>query len=154
MYFGDFSSLVQLGVGLHLGTALLQLYGEIGLQPMIRSIERMKNVAEDPNYPPKDQHRDELATIVSRFEVYKIQMFTDFKKYLFANSVVAALLICILVFISYSYSEPVSAECSVFLLALSILPAPITLCCHWYDATKALRPLLETAKALEGKMIG
>ena len=153
MYFGDFSSVVQLGVGLHLGTALLQMYGEIGLQPMIRSIERMQNVAGDPNHPPKDEHRDELAAIVSRFEVYKIQMFTDYKRYLIANSVVAAMLILILVFISYCYSMPITPQYSIIFVALSILPAPITLFCHWYDANKALRPLLGAAKALEDKMI-
>lgn len=154
MNFGDFSSLVQLGVGLHLGTALLQMYGEIGLQPMIRLIERMQNVAEDPNHPPKDEHRDQLATIVSRFEVYKIQMFTDYKRYLIANSAVAAILALILVLTSYCYSTPISHEYSIIIVALSLLPAPITLFCHWHDATKALRPLLEAAKALEGKMIG
>lgn len=153
MYFGDFSSVVQLGVGLHLGTALLQMYGEIGLQPMIRSIERMQNVAEDPNHPPKDEHRDELATIVSRFEVYKIQMFTEYKRYLIVNSIVAAALTLILVLISYLYSTPISPQCSIVFVGLSILPAPVTLFCHWYDATNALRPLLNAAKALEGKMM-
>lgn len=153
MNFGDFSSIVQLGVGLHLGTALLQMYGEIGLQPMIRSIERMQNVAEDPNHPPTDEHRDQLATIVSRFEVYKIQMFTEYKRYLIANSVVAAMLTVILVFISYCYSTPISPQCSIIFVALSILPAPLTLFCHWHDATSALRPLMDAAKALEGKMI-
>ena len=154
MNFGDFSSLVQLGVGLHLGTALLQMYGEIGLQPMIRLIERMQNVVEDPNHPPQEEHRDQLATIISRFGVYKIQMFTDYKRYLVANSVVAALLTLILVFISYCYSTPISPQCSIIFVALSILPAPVTLFCHWHDATKALRPLLEAAKKLEGKIIG
>lgn len=154
MYFGDFSSVVQLGVGLHLGTALLQMYGEIGLQPMIRSIERMQNVAEDPNHPPMDEHRDELESIISRFEVYKIQMFTEYKRYLIANSVNAAILTIILVFISYSYSVPISPQCSIIFVALSILPSPITLFCLWHDATNALRPLLDAAKALEVKMVG
>jgi hypothetical protein len=154
MIFGDFSSVVQLGVGLHLGTALLQMYGEIGLQPMIRSIDRMRNVAEDPNHPPMDEHRDELDSIISRFEVYKIQMFTEYKRYLIANSVIAAILTVILVVISYCYSTPISGQYSIFFVALSILPAPITLFCHWYDATNALRPLLDAAKTLEEKMIG
>jgi hypothetical protein len=153
MVFGDFSSVVQLGVGLHLGTALLQMYGEIGLQPIIRSIERMQNVAEDPNHPPKYEHRDQLATIVSRFEVYKIQMFMDYKRYLIANSVVAAMLIAILIFISYCYSTPISPQWSIIFVALSVLPAPITLFCHWNDATNALRPLLDAVRALEGEMI-
>ncbi|RWE81925.1 MAG: hypothetical protein EOS63_08030 [Mesorhizobium sp.] len=153
MTFGDFSSVVQLGVGLHLGTALLQMYGEIGLQPMIRSIERMQSVAEDPNNPPIDEHRDELVTIVSRFDVYKIQMFTNYKRYLVANSIIAAILTAILVVIAYCYSTALNPQCSVIIVALSILPAPVTLFCHWQDATKALQPLLEAAKTLEAKMI-
>ncbi|TWA15950.1 hypothetical protein FB004_11931 [Sinorhizobium medicae] len=154
MNFGDFSSVVQLGVGLHLGTALLQIYGEIGLQPMIRSIARMQNVAEDPKHPPKDEHRDELDALVSRFEVFKIQMFKQYKQYLVANSVNSLILISILVFISYWYSEPISAQCSIIFVALSILPAPITLFCLWLDATSALRPLLDASDSLEKKMFG
>ncbi|MER9236419.1 hypothetical protein NKI56_31040 [Mesorhizobium sp. M0622] len=154
MYFGDFSSVVQLGVGLHLGTALLQMYGEIGLQPMVRSIARMQNVAEDPNHPPEDKYRDELASLISRFEVYKIQMFTEYKRYLIANSIVSFILIAILVFISYYYSQPINPQCSVIFVALSILPAPITLFCLWQDATNALRPLRDAADALEREMVG
>lgn len=152
MYYGDFSSVVQLGVGLHLGTALLQMYGEIGLQPMIRSIGRLHSVAEDPNHPPADQHRDELESILSRFEVFKIQMFTEYRRYLFANSANAVLLTVILVLISYCYSAPISPQLSIIFVTLSVLPAPITLFCLWYDATRALRPLLDAATALEGKM--
>jgi hypothetical protein len=113
----------------------------------------MQNVAEDPNHPPKDEHRDQLATIVSRFEVYKIQMFTEYKRYLIANSIVAAMLTAILVFIAYRYSTLISPQCSIIFVAFSVLPAPITLFCHWHDATTALRPLLDSAKDLEGKMI-
>ena len=32
MKYGDFSSLVQLGAGLHIGTAFLQVYGELGVE--------------------------------------------------------------------------------------------------------------------------
>ncbi|TCM62358.1 hypothetical protein [Rhizobium sp. BK068] len=154
MHFGDFSSVVQLGVGLHLGTALLQIYGEVGLQPMVRSIVRMQNVADDPNHPPDEEHRDELDSLVSRFEVFKIQMFTEYKKYLVINSIVSFILVGILVFISYRSSEQISPQWSIVFVALSILPAPITLFCLWHDATNALRPLLNAADLLEKKMVG
>ncbi len=154
MYFGDFASVVQLGVGLHLGTALLQMYGEIGLQPMIRSIERMRDVVQDPDYPPTDQHRQDLDAIISRFAVFKIQMFTQYKTYLIANSVNAGILILLLVLISFKYSDPVSPQGGIVFVSMSILPAPITLFCLWHAATKALRPLQQAAKALEGEMIG
>ena len=50
MKYGDFSSVVQLGVGLHVGTALLQLYGELGVQPLVRVLNRTRSLLNRPGF--------------------------------------------------------------------------------------------------------
>ena len=44
MKYGDLASIVQLGVGLHVGTAVLQLYGELGVQPLERKISGIRRL--------------------------------------------------------------------------------------------------------------
>jgi hypothetical protein len=41
--------------------------------------------------------------------------------------------------------EPVT----VFLVCLSLLPAPVSLCVLWFDANRQLKPLKQDADALE-----
>lgn len=64
MKYGDFSSVVQLGVGLHVGTVVLQLYGDIGLQPLNRALARLRSLFLAPEHerPPKE-FEDELLGI-------------------------------------------------------------------------------------------
>jgi hypothetical protein len=53
MTFGDFSSLVQLGVGLHAGTALFQLLSEFGVAPLERRLGRLEDYVR--NVAPTDK---------------------------------------------------------------------------------------------------
>ena len=59
---------VQLGVGLHVGTALLQLYGELGVEPLARVLERTRSLFAAPQEerPPK-AIEEELERLVFRF---------------------------------------------------------------------------------------
>ena len=47
MKYGDLSSVVQLGVGLHVGGAVLQLFGELGV-PLERRIARIRGLFRLP----------------------------------------------------------------------------------------------------------
>jgi len=68
MKYGDFSSLVQLGIGLHLGTALLQMYGELGVAPLVRTIDRVRSLYLVPEgeQPPKSL-KEELERLESKY---------------------------------------------------------------------------------------
>lgn len=153
MKYGDFSSLVQLGVGLHLGTALLQLYGEIGLQPMLRLIGRIRSLLEGQEDDTKVSLLEDLLQLETDFDIFRIRLFNEYKLMVLINSIFAGILLLVLVWISYAASSPLSAGISVLLVSLCILPAPITLGVLWYEASKELRPLRERAKQLERRTL-
>ena len=153
MKYGDFSSLVQLGVGLHIGTALLQLYGELGVQPLVRTIGRIRSLFEDENERPSKQLEDELTKIESDFEIFKIQLFNEYKKYIAVNSIAAALLALLLTFMAYKAQCDVSASVTVFIVGGSLLPAAATLGVLWLEAARALSPLKQKADALEQRAL-
>jgi hypothetical protein len=92
MKYGDFSSLVQLGVGLHAGTALLQIYGEIGVQPLIRTLTRIRKLLEG-EVATEEPAVDNLDQLDTEFDIFRIQLFNEFKRYVIANFAVATVLI-------------------------------------------------------------
>jgi hypothetical protein len=153
MKYGDFSSLVQLGVGLHIGIALLQLYGELAVQPLVRMIARIRSLVSDDIDPVPQDLLDELNMLESDFDIFKIKLFNEFKKYVKINSAVAALLVIVLTFIAYKAQDTIAAWLSVFVVALSILPAPVTLAILWYDAARELRPIKSRADKLETRAL-
>jgi hypothetical protein len=150
MKYGDFSSLVQLGVGVHLGTALLQLYGEIGVQPLVRTLARVKMLVAEQS---EDAAAEEFSQLEADFDIFRIQLFNEFKKYIFVNSVAAGLLAVVLIVISYTAETEISESLSVFFVALSVLPAPFTLGILWFDASRQLRPLKVRADKLEQRCL-
>lgn len=157
MKYGDFSSVVQLGVGLHVGTALLQLYGELGVQPLVRVLDRTRSLflVPESERPPKDLE-EELARIESRYEIFKIQLFQEYRKFVRMNSIAAIVLAIILVIIAYKAQEDVAEGYewqTVLMFALSLLPAPITLGVLWVDASRQVKPIKEQADDLERRAL-
>lgn len=154
MNYGDFSSLVQLGVGLHLGAALLQVYGELGLAPLVRSIGRTRSLFALPEgeRPPK-AIEDDLDRLESRFEIFKIQFFHEYRRYFFINSAVALILAIVLAIIAYKAQDPIPDSATVLIVAVSLLPAPLTLAALWFDASRRVNPMKEEAEALERRAL-
>ena len=66
----------------------------------------------------------------------------------------AAVLIFILIVISYKAEDPLPVTLSVFFVFISVLPAPLTLTVLWIDASRQLRPLKNRADALEHRALG
>jgi hypothetical protein len=157
MKYGDFSSLVQLGVGLHIGTALLQLYGELGMQPLVRVLNRTRSLflVPLPERPPKELE-EELARIESRYEIFKIQFFQEYRKFVRINMVVAIMLAIILVAIAYKAQDNIGEGYewqTIVMFALSLLPAPVTLGVLWVDANHQVKPMKERADDLEKRAL-
>ncbi len=153
MRYGDFSSLVQLGVGLHAGTALLQIYGEIGIQPLVRTLGRVRSLVKDSD-PLNESAVADFDQLEADFDIFRIQLFNEFKKYVVINFSMAAMLIVILIVVSYNAQEPLPDTLSVFFVFISVLPAPLTLGVLWFDASRQLRPLKSRADALEHRALG
>ncbi|UPT84277.1 hypothetical protein HAP41_0000028320 [Bradyrhizobium barranii subsp. apii] len=157
MKYGDFSSLVQLGVGLHVGTALLQMYGELGVAPLVRTIGRTRSLflAPDGERPPKALE-EELDRLESRCEIFKIRLFQEYRKYVRINSFVAVLLAIVLVAIAYKAQDDVIEGyewTTVVMFALSLLPAPSTLGALWVDANRQVKPMKDEADDLEKRAL-
>jgi hypothetical protein len=151
--YGDFSSLVQLGVGRHIGTALLQLYGELAVKPLTRTLGRTRSLflAPQDERPPK-AIEEELEELESRYEIFKIRLFYEYRWYVFFNLVVAVVLAITLVILAYKAEDPITEDwfwTTIGMVALSILPGPISLAALWFDASSQVRPLRQEAEKLE-----
>jgi hypothetical protein len=109
MKYGDFASLVQLGVGLHVGTALLQLYGELGVAPLARALSRTRGLFAAPeNERPPKEIEEELERLESRYEIFKVRLFKEYRKYVFFNLLAAALLAIILTIIAFKADDAIT----------------------------------------------
>jgi hypothetical protein len=151
MKYGDFASLVQLGVGLHAGTALLQLYGDIGLAPLVRRISRIRGLA-DIGAMPEDVI-DDLMRLESDFEIFQIQHFNAYKKFVKANFGFAVGLVVLLIFLAYMADSEIPVEVTVGVVALSIFPGPLTLAVLWFDASNSSKQIRDRAERLERRAI-
>jgi hypothetical protein len=151
MKYGDFSSLVQLGAGLHAGTALLQLYGDIGLAPLVRRISRVRSLVEIGGMPADIV--EDLARVESDFEIFKIRHFNEYKRFVKANFGVAAALVVLLAVIAYLAETEVPAQITIIIVAFSVFPAPITLGVLWWDASQSSKQIHARAERLELRAI-
>ncbi|MBQ8102226.1 MAG: hypothetical protein IJ127_04865 [Afipia sp.] len=153
MKYGDFSSLVQLGAGVHAGTALLQLYGEFGLQPVERAMARIKDVLQEDATDKSNTLRARLDQLEGELAIFRIKLFNEYKKYVKINFVVAILLMGCLAFISFVFDDEISFGVALFFLSLSCLPAPITLLVLWFDANAEIKPLRDRIAKLEEAVV-
>src|SRR5689334_3204346 len=109
MKYGDLSSIVQLGVGLHIGTAVLQMYGELGIAPLERRISRIRRLFQgpEPERPPRELE-EELNIVESRYGLFKIEFFREYRWCVVLNTAVAVLLATALIVIAVKADDPIS----------------------------------------------
>jgi len=157
MKYGDISSIVQLGVGLHVGTALLQLFGELSTAPLERRIARVRSLFRLPeaDRPPKDLE-EELDRLESRYELFRIEFFHQYRWCVVINSIVAAVLAIFLIIIAVKADDVIREGYewfAVVAIALSILPAPLILGMLWFDAQRRVVPLNAEVKSIESRAL-
>lgn len=153
MQYGDFASLVQLGVGLHVGTALLQLYGELGVAPLTRALGRTRSLFAAPeNERPPEAIGEDLDRLESRYEIFKVRLFKEYRRYIFFNLGAAGFLAGILIVLAFKADDPITEGwkwTTIVMAAVSVLPGPISLAVLWFDASRQLKPMCQTAGELE-----
>ena len=143
---------MQLGVGLHVGTALLQLYGEFGLQPLVRTLGRIKGLfcGTSSNNLSSDL-RDRFALLEHKFEIFQVQLFYEYKRFVIVNAGFAVALASILAVLAFFAQADISEGMewtTVAMVALSLLPAPATVVILWYEASKRARAIKSEADDL------
>ncbi|WJR77070.1 hypothetical protein [Bradyrhizobium sp. NP1] len=158
MKYGDLSSIVQLGVGLHVGTAVLQLYGELGIAPLERRISRIRRLFRLPDEAerPSRELEEELNWVESRYELFKIEFFREYRWCVALNSAVAFLLAVLLIVIALKADDQILGGYeffAVFAIAASFLPAPVILGSLWVDARRRVKKLKSKAEAIEKRAL-
>jgi len=156
MKYGDFSSLVQLGIGLHIGTAILQLYGEIGAEPLVRTLARIKALVIEPTGSALADAKADYEQLASDYEIFKIRLFNEYKRYIKINSIVAALLTILLIVIAFKSDDLIEGDWVVItipIVALSVLPAIATLGSLWFEASQLVGPMRARANKLEMRVL-
>ena len=149
MKYGDFSSLVQLGVSLHLAMVAVQHYGDIGAGPLAHTIARIRSSYAGPGKRSSQELGSELDALEADFKKFKLRLLTELKEYWVINMATAVLLVGFLTLISWRADGVLPDWLAVVFLAFSVLPAPITLLALWHDAMKAVRPIKTRADDLE-----
>ena len=148
MKFGDFSSLVQLGVGLHLGAALLQQYGDLGLEKVVRVTTRISSMlAEDEKLRPKFSER--LKIIEGKIGIFRIRLSQEFNYLRKTNTYVGLLLIAVLIVMSFCSEVDIPVWLGVALTVASVVPAFWSLFFLWKRAKEKLESILTIATRLE-----
>ncbi|MGY2931851.1 hypothetical protein ACVWZ6_001453 [Bradyrhizobium sp. GM6.1] len=156
MKYGDFSSIVQLGVGLHIGTAVLQIYGEIGAEPLVRTLSRIRASIEDLDKSKWQEAGEEYEQLASDYDIFKIRLFNEYKNYIKINSVVAVALFILLVIIAFKNDDPIDSDwvmITIPMVALAVLPALVTLGSLWIDASRLAGAMMVRADALEQRVL-
>lgn len=158
MKYGDLASIVQLGVGLHVGTAVLQLYGELGFAPLERRLSRIKRLFLLPEAErPPVELEEELDQLEGRYELFKIDFFNRYRWCVAVNSIVAAALAVFLIIIAIKADDKISGNWgyffAVFAIAMSFLPAFFVLGGLWYDARRRVGTLKSEADSIETRAL-
>lgn len=157
MKYGDLSSIVQLGVGLHVGTAVLQLYGELGIAPLERRLSRIRRLftLPEPERPSRELE-EELSWVESRYELFKIEFFREYRWCVALNTAVALVLAVLLIAIALKADDQIMdgyAWFAVFAIAASYLPAPCIFGSLWVDAQRRVKPLKTQADNIEKRAL-
>jgi hypothetical protein len=156
MKYGDLSSIVQLGVGLHGGTAVLQLYSEFGMAPLERRLVRIRDLFKLPEGEnPSPELREELDRLEGRYGLFKIGFFKQYRWFVAINSIIAAVLAVFLIIIACNAEDPLGRYewFAVVAISLSFIPAPLMLGVLWWDSRRRVAPLTRIADDIETRAI-
>lgn len=151
MKLSDFSSILQLGVGLHTGTVLLQAVAEFASAPLSKKIERLAKIARLRHERFKREGRGtnaieaveaEISDVLSALELKKVQLFFEYKIAALINALFAVYLYYYLVLAAVSGDTDVSPYEAGALAFVSSAPAIVTLivlALRWHYHTGGLR---------------
>jgi hypothetical protein len=137
----DFSSVLQLGVGLHAGTVLLQAIAEFASSPVSHRVERLARMArlkrarferDGKDTSGVDAIESEILDTQSALELKKVQLFTEYKYAAGLNSIVALVLFGLLVWAAIAADHELSLGLACFIVFLSAGPAIFSLLLLWW----------------------
>ena len=157
MKYGDLSSVVQLGVGLHVGTAVLQLFGELAFAPLEWRLARIRSLFNLPEgeRPPRSLE-EELLQLESRYDLFKIEFFNQYRGCVIISSVVAIVLAVFLIITAVKADDVIQDGYEWFAVAsifLSFVPALAILGSLAFDAQRRIGALKFEANSIETRAL-
>ncbi|UGY04098.1 hypothetical protein [Bradyrhizobium quebecense] len=149
MTLGDFASLVQLGVGLHAGTALLQSITELTESPLERRLSRLHRIAalKLQSGPNGQDLYDHASDLIGDLEVKKVQFFNEYKEVVAVNGGFAIALALLLAAIAFLSGAEIHMIIGLLIAIFSLAPASASLLflwSRWRSNTEVLRASIET----------
>ena len=156
MTLGDFSSVVQLGVGLHAGTALLQSITELTESPLSRRLSRLHKIAEvklssDPIV--QDLH-DQANDLIGDLEIKKVQFFNEYKEVVAINAACAIVLALLLAVIAFLFGEETHLIIGFLITLASFGPASASLLFLWSRWNSNTEELRQSVESLHKQLLG
>jgi hypothetical protein len=156
MKLSDFSSVVQLGVGLHAGTALVQSVAEFTGTPLSRKIDRLTALAEaraarDVDYA---ECYETALNLAGDLEIKKIQFFNEYKLVVYVSGGFAVGLCVLLAALALAAGWETPIWVATFIISISFGPAGILLWLlhsRWITNTRTLATRVQT---LEERLLG
>lgn len=154
MKFGDFASLVQLGIGIHAGTAVLQLLSEFSLSPLETRAERISKLVAHFEKQGRDLTYEQaiLNKIKTDIILCKGRHFVAYRRHTGRNFGVAFLLLFILIWISFDPEAQLSVGGALILSLLCFTPALGSFIWLSLQARKSLDSAQENLKILESNI--
>lgn len=86
----------------------------------------------------------------------KIEFFNQYRFYMVVNSIVALALAVLLIIIAIKAADVITEGWewfAVLSIAMSLLPAPLTLVALWFEARRRLRTLMSDAERIESEAL-
>jgi hypothetical protein len=147
----DFYSIIQLGVGIHAGTAFLQLSGEFGVAPLERRLNNIESWLQEEREEGHilERQEDNLKDIKTRIYIFKIQYNNVYRNHVIATFIVALILSTILGIISFFAESEISERMGILFLFLSIFPAIFIFASLWHRASPGLASVKAAIERLE-----
>lgn len=162
MIYGDFAGLVQLGIGLHLGTALLETFGQFDAAPLERRLRRLhqvllrqaskqKNSATDVQDRKEklDDLEESIAGTLFELEVFRLGLESEYKNWAILNTFCAVILVATLIFIAFRDEQTAGIFDAVLIVCISLLPAVLTMLDLRVRIWLCLRPMRSKVSEIE-----
>jgi hypothetical protein len=154
MNLQDFFSIVQLGVGIHAGTAILQLSGELGVTPVERRIDDIEV------WIRREKERGfELVADTDQLELLRVDLILFRTRYdrLYRRSIhrtflFGCLITLMLAVMSFFAQCEICVWAGLAIVAFSILPAAIIFARLWRVSSRALEPIKVSLATMESNI--
>jgi hypothetical protein len=151
----DFFSVVQLGVGIHAGTAILQLSGELGIAPIERRVGALQSWLQEERelgHELEDEN-DKLGIIRTDITVYRIRYEKLYRRSVGWTFTFGIILAFALAAMSFFADYNIADLWATLLVMTCFVPATVIFAYLWTTASTNLAPIKRKLSDLEDRSL-